>query len=178
MITKQQEYISKKNHPYLCNIDMDEIIKHFDEKIFGPFQDKIDRKTFDLKLSKSLCLNDKVIGGYLLDQYSMLNTISDIIYWVEEKVLHNLKFYVTEDFINKYDGKIGILSDFIYIDKKYKGNNYANILIDYGKSLGDYVWGLSVPNESTEYWVNKQDRIKILEYKDDNGLVILTATKL
>lgn len=178
MIVSQQKYIKSISKPYLCDIDIEKTIENYDEKLFGSFNDKIERKTFDKEISKSLCLNNKIIGGYLLSEHSMLSTVSDIIYLVENGNLSDLKFYVDQNILDSYKNKKGILSDFIYIDKRYRGNNYANILINYGKSLGDYVWGLSIPNESTEYWVNKQNRVKILEYKDEDGLVILTSTKL
>jgi len=178
MIKSQEEYIRSISKPHLCNIDMDKCIENFDENLFGSFKDKIDRETFDLKISKSLCFNNKVIGGYLLDIHSMLDTISDIVYWVEKDILKDLEFYVDQKFLEQYKNKSGVLSDFIYIDKEYRGNNYANILINYGKLLGDYVWGLSVPNETTEYWINKQGRIKILEYKEGTDVIILTSTIL
>ena len=178
MIISQKDYIKTLKKPQLCDLNIQKTIENFNEELFGPYQYKIERETFDTNLSKSLCLNGDVIGGYLLGKYSMLNCISDINYHVNNGTLSDLKFYINQDFLNKYKNKIGILSDFIYIDKTHKGNNYADILIDYSKSLGDYVWGLSVPDETTEYWTSKQKRIKVLEYKDDTGLVILSTTEL
>lgn len=174
----KEEFDNITKQPKLCELNIEMVINNFDENIFGRFQDNIDNKTFNPKLSKSLCLNDEIIGGYLLGKSSILEEIKLVLYWFKKDKLKNLKFFVGKEDLNKYKNKRGIFSNFIYIDPKYRSSNYGNILINYSKTLGDYVWGLSVPNESTEYWIEKQNRVKILEYNNSNGKVVLTATQI
>lgn len=150
--------------PVLCPLDIKKMGEHMAKNNFGTLDS---HRGFNLKMSKSLYLNGEVIGGYMLRKASMMEVVNMVLKYKSE--FKNLKFFVDKDFLKKYSGKKGIYSDYIYIDEKYNGNEYAKILIDYSKSLGDYVWGGSEQGRTSEYWLNKTDRIKIFEYIDEKG---------
>lgn len=175
---KTYEILLESTQPYLCDLNLDELIKNFDENIFGSFQDKIDNEEIDLSISKSLCLNGEIIGGCLLKKQSMLESINTLKYWIDNKYFNNLIYYISDNKLNMYNNKKGILISYIYIKEEYRNNYYSKILTDYINKLGDYTWGISIPDISLEYWL-KNNRIKILEYTDNNKeKSVITATKL
>lgn len=159
----------------ICDLNMKYVTTNYDEKIFGDFTDE----NVDKKISKCLCKNNQIIGCYLLKKKSMLETIKTIIYWVKEKKYKDLKFFLTKEELEKYKNKKGIFGRFLFIDKKYRNQNYGNILINYSKSLGDYNWGLTIKGDIDDYWVKHRNRIKICEWTEQDGSVsVLTATKI
>ncbi len=167
------EELSDNKIPILVPLDINKCKENYDESIFGSFENNFIDKAFDLKLSRSLSLNNEIIGGYMLKKLSMIENIKYIYHFYKSGEYTDLKLFVNKEFLNKYKNKIGIFSDFIYIDKEYQGNNYGKILTDYSKTLGNYV-----PEETESYWITKQKRIKVLQYKDDVGLVTLSVTPL
>lgn len=176
MYTKISDFLNENNNIYLGKLNVEDLEKNMIRDGFGTLKDHIEAGGGDLTISKSLYLNGKVIGGYLLCKFDMLKSIDGCIDNENKGIYKKLKFFVNKDFLNKYKGKIGIFSDYIYIQDEYRNKNYAKYLIDYSKSLGDYVWGGSLPNKTSEYWLEKQNRIKIFQMEVDGNIELFTAT--
>ena len=196
------KYIKSVNEfqklPYLCDIDMDSLLKTYNTDIYGPFDIRIERESFDINLSKSLCLDGKTIGYYLLGNAQLVEDGIELFqYWFDETnngdneyPVKNLKLLIDEATIIAYKGKKGIFSDFLWIAPEHRNKNYGKILIDYSLSLGDYVWGISnIGNGSNKfeliktaladkYWLNYRNRISILEYDDTEHKFLVSDTKL
>ena len=174
MYTKISDFINENNENiYLGELDVAKLEENMLENGFGTVQDHTDAGGADLSISRSLYLNGEVIGGY-----NMLKSIEGCIHYEKKGDYKNLKFFVDKDYLKRYKGKKGIYSDYIYIDEKYRNKNYAKYLIDYSKSIGDYVWGGSLPNKTSEYWLEKQNRIKIFQFEVDEQIQIFTSTKI
>jgi hypothetical protein len=177
IIKIQLHEILNKENPILCDLNLEWAKNNYDEKLYGKFSEE----NYDVnrKMSKCLCLNNVIIGCYLLSKKSMLQSLKDVIYFIKEGIYTNLKFYISKEELQKYKNKRGIFSYFLYIDKNYRNKNYAHILIDYSNTLGDYVWGVTIKGEADKYWTEKQGRIEICEWKEEDGSIsVLTATKV
>ena len=173
-----REQIQTVTTPQLCPINTEDASKNMIKHGFGTLESHTEAGGVDLSLSRSLCLNGKTVGGYILAKASMPETIKAVIRMYKSGLYKDLKFFVDKDFLNKYMNKRGIYSSFLYINEEYNGSNYAKILIDYSRTIGDYVWGGSIPNKSSEYWLDNTDRIKIFQFIDteDGKLGLFTAT--
>lgn len=159
----------------ICDLNMEYVKNNYDEELFGNFTEEGMNK----KISKCLCKNDEFIGYYLLNKQSMLEAIKYVFYWVKEKKYKDLKWFVTKDELNKYKNRKGIFGKSLFVDKKYRNQNYGNVLINYSKSLGDYNWGVTIKGDIDDYWVKHRNRIKICEWTEQDGSVsVLTATKI
>jgi hypothetical protein len=128
--------------------------------------------------SKSLEINGKIIGGYILVEFSIFDFMNCFSELLNNKIIWNIRHFTTKDDINRYKSKKGIFSAMLGIEKEFRNNGYSKYLIDYSLSLGDYVWGLSDPAVSTNYWLFKQNRKKILQYFHKDGITVLTSTKI
>jgi hypothetical protein len=159
----------------ICDLNSKYVKNHYDEELFGHFTEEGMNKN----LSKCLCKNNEIIGCYLLNKQSMLETIKYILYYIKENTYKDLKWFIKKDDLNKYKNKRGVFGKFLYIGDEYRNNNYGNILIDYSKTLGDYVWGITAKGKMDKYWLKKQNRIKICEWMEQDGSIsLLTATKI
>ncbi len=158
----------------LCDIDIEKCKQNRLVDVWG----EIDNMWFDLEISKSLLLNGEVVGGYLLKNYSLILILKSLKICFEEGDISNLKFYLNEKELEVYNDKNGIYSNFIYIDKKYNKRNLSKYLIDHSIKIGDYVWGISDLNTTTDFWLKKQNRIIVATYKEELGESVITATKL
>jgi hypothetical protein len=156
----------------LGNINLLKCKENRDSNIFGD----IDLDWIDLKISKSLLLNNKVIGGYLLKESSMLPNIETLKKLNNNGDIENLKIHITNKELEIFKNKIGIFSNFIYIDKRYRNKNLSKYLIDYSLTKGDYIWGISDITTS-DFW-KKHNRIIIASYTEELGESILTSTKI
>ncbi len=160
------------NSVKLCDIDLDKCKKNRISDIFGDN----DSRWYDTNLSKSLSLNNEIIGGYLLKEYSLITNIYSLKIRFQESDITDLKFYLSEEELNVYENKIGIYSNFLYIDEKYRNKKMSKYLIDYSLNIGDYVWGISDINSTSDFWLKKQNRIIIATYKEELGDSMITST--
>lgn len=166
-----------QNNIYIGKLDIDHLEKNMIKDGCGTLQDHIDAGGADLNLSRSLYLNNEIIGGYLLCKSDILISIKGCVKYTKKGYYENMKIFVDKKFLKNYKGKNGIFSDYIYIIEKYRNNGYANLLIDYSKSLGDYVWGGCILNTiSSNYWLEKQNRIKIFQIDVDGHTELFTST--
>lgn len=165
-----------QNNLYLDKLDVKSLEENMIKDGCGTLQSHIDAGGADLNLSKSLYLNGEIIGGYLLCESDILISFKGCLKYTKKGIYTDMKIFVDRKFLNNYKHKKGIFSDYIYIDEKYRNKGYSKILIDYSKSLGDYVWGGSIPETTSKYWLEKQNRIKIFQIDVDGHTELFTST--
>ena len=160
----------------LASIDIEWVKNQTPESSFGNSDIlTMDTYDYDKKLSRSLLLNNKMIGYILLKKASMPLVIRYIVYYIKEGTYSDLKLLVSKDYIIKYLNKRGIYITRIYIIPNYRGYAYGNILIDHARELGNYTWGISTGDLPYKYWIPKQGRVEILTYSDKGTSLSVTA---
>lgn len=166
-------YFESKEELTLDEVDIEWARSHFDRETFGDFESHLDpdRTSIDFDISKSLKLNGEIVGCYCLSKFSIIECLSRVESWMEgdesEKLYKDLQFFMPKKEIRKvFKNKVGIFGDYLYIDTPYRNKNYAQILIDYAKTLGDYNWGITARGKPEKFWIEKQKRTRVYEYSD------------
>jgi len=167
------------NNPVLCKLNVEQIRK-LSYTLHGSYYDIDDqiKNFFNKKISKSLCLNNKTIGGCILEYGDMYDTIYDIQDPKYNNFYYNINLKVKKEELNKYKDKTGIFVGFIGIEPEYRNKGYSKLLYNYINSLGNYTWGVCEKKELDFHFHN--NRIIICEYEDKehNGISYITATKI
>lgn len=158
-----QELAGNKQVITLVPVDMDFAKKHWDE-IFSDAKFGFDaaKSYVDETISKSISINDKIIGVYLLGD----TQLPEILSYYDNDFKDKFSYKLEKDAnIENYKDKKGIYGIFLYVLPEYRNEGYGKKLIEYSQSIGDYVWGQhDLKLNNIEHWLKKRKLIGRIYY--------------